>query len=481
MQFNNYYFILYFLPIILILYFTLGKINDLVRKLILIVGSFIFYAYADFKLSLILVISLILNYSFAKLCEKKQQKSFFLAPTVINICLLLVFKYTNFAISNINTLFNQSLQLKTWALPLGISFFTFSQISYITAICKEELKTNLIDYLTYILFFPKLIMGPLMEPDDFLGKLNDTSLHKINWDNIAFGIKSFSFGLFKKALLADTFAVAVNWGFSHTDKATSIDWLLIMLFYTFEIYFDFSGYTDMAVGTSIMFNIELPMNFDSPYKAVSIRDFWKRWHISLTKFWTKYVYIPLGGSKKGDFMTCVNMMVVFLVSGLWHGANWTFILWGVLHGAFSIIERITPDIPVNKITKPLKTIWTFIIVNILWLLFRAESVSQWFSICKTIVKLEEKTISSGLIKKFNLPEADLIFNNFPTITNWNDTFRGLIMCIFILASCIICFVPENNYRTLKKISIISILFAALAFIWGITCLGGESVFVYNNF
>lgn len=214
-------------------------------------------------------------------------------------------------------------------LPLGISFITFQQIAYLVSVYREELKEpSVVDYLVYILYFPKLLMGPLAEPIDFMGQLNDAATKKVNGDHTAQGLKLFSFGLFKKMILADTFATAFIWGQENISALTSVDCILVMLSYTFEIYFDFSGYSDMAVGVSRMLNITLPMNFNSPYKAVSIRDFWKRWHISLTNFFTKYIYIPLGGSRKGKAATYLNTMVVFIISGVWHGAGWSFIVCG---------------------------------------------------------------------------------------------------------------------------------------------------------
>lgn len=331
MQFNSFIFILLFLPIVLVTYFLINKIRPLYGKTVLIVASVIFYTYSDWTIFAVLGLSLLVNFIAALLVKKldKFRGIFMLLPIVVNVLLLLYFKYSNFIISTANQMLGKEWAFKELIQPIGISFFTFQQIAYIVAVYNEEIeKVSLVDYLAYILYFPKILMGPLMDPVDFHKQINDDSLKKVNWDNIACGVKIFSLGLFKKVMMADVFAKAVAWGFAGTDKVTSMDWILEMLFYTFEIYFDFSGYSDMAVGISQMLNIELPMNFDSPYKALSIRDFWKRWHLSLTRFFTKYVYIPLGGSRKGIILTCVNTMVVFLISGLWHGANQTFVLWG---------------------------------------------------------------------------------------------------------------------------------------------------------
>ena len=328
------------------------------------------------------------------------------------------------------------------------------------------------DYLVYILYFPKLIMGPLCEPEDIIGQLNDATKKTFNIDNFACGIRLFSYGIFKKLILADTFHRAVSWGFTNKDILSAFDIIVLMLSYTFEIYFDFSGYSDMAVGISKMLNIDLPINFDSPYKALSIRDFWKRWHISLTGFLTKYIYIPLGGSKKGKGRTYLNTMVVFLISGIWHGENWTFILWGVFHGLLSVLERII-DIPKKKGTVIIKWLLTFVIINILWLLFRADSVAEWWELLSRVILINGAGISDGMINAFVLPEIQAVISS--------DTLRRFSIMTFVSVSALICLVPENNYKTMNKNTAINMFLAAAAFVWSFLCLSSESVFVYFNF
>ena len=482
MQFNSFIFILLFLPLTVTLYYTLNKINDTVGKIVLLIASIIFYAYTDRVTLIVLGISLVLNYGFAlAIANVKKWRSFYLfTPIVINIGILLYFKYLNFVIENVNHFFMKSIPLKEMILPIGISFFTFQQIAYMVAVYRKEIeKNNILDYLVYILYFPKILMGPLTEPTDFMDQINDATLKKVNLDNIACGIKIFSFGLFKKVMLADVFAKAVTWGYTNIDIATSMDWILVMLFYTFEIYFDFSGYSDMAVGTSLMLNIKLPINFDSPYKAISIRDFWKRWHISLTKFFTKYIYIPLGGSKKGIFFTYVNTMIVFLISGIWHGANWTFIVWGILHGALSVFDRIF-DKYQKKICKPIRWICTFIVINILWLLFRSDSINQWLDIIAKIISFQNLNISDGIIQIFNLQETVFI-SNVLGVTEFVKNIRGFWMIVYLIVSYGLCMLFENNYKKLEKISWITMFVSSIAFVWGFICLSGESVFVYFNF
>lgn len=482
MQFHSFIFILLFLPSTILLYYLSNKFNITIGKIVLFIASIIFYAYSNQETLIVIAISLAINYFFARLIKKRKRwRTLYLCfPIIINIGLLLYFKYLNFAITNINICFSKEIPLKEFILPVGISFFTFQQIAYVVAVYRGEIeRPNILDYLVFILFFPKVLMGPLTDPVDFIGQLNDSMYKKINWDNIAFGIKIFSFGLFKKVMLADVFANAVNWGYTNIETAAAMDWILVTLFYTFEIYFDFSGYSDMAVGASLMFNIVLPINFDSPYKAVSIRDFWRRWHISLTRFFTKYIYIPLGGSKKGIFFTCLNTIIVFLVSGIWHGANWTFILWGVIHGTLSILDRLFEKYQ-KKICDPARWICTFVIVNILWLLFRSETIVQWRDIFIKIICLQNLNVSDGLINVFNLQETSFLKDILGL--EWaTENIRGFWMLLYIVISGGVCLLFENNYKKLKDDSWLMMILSAIAFIWGFISLGSESVFVYFNF
>jgi alginate O-acetyltransferase complex protein AlgI len=302
MQFNSYIFILVYLPILIIGYFVFNKLNTTFGKIFMLICSAIFYIYGGWHNAFILIVSIIVNLGLSLAINKlgRYKKILLFIDIALNVAILFYFKYFNFFIENYNKISGSEHTLKELILPLGISFFTFQQIMYVVNVFDGKLDTiNIIDYLFYILYFPKILMGPLVEPLELICQFNDSNRKVVNWDNISSGIKLFSFGIFKKLVIADTFALAVSWGYSNIDASTSMDWLLIMLSYTFEIYFDFSGYSDMAVGVSKILNIDLPINFDSPYKALSIRDFWKRWHISLTNFLTRYIYIPLGGSKRG--------------------------------------------------------------------------------------------------------------------------------------------------------------------------------------
>ncbi len=482
MQFNSYIFILLFLPLFITTYHLSNKINKSLGKIVIIISSILFYSYERSEMLIYIGISALINYCFALLIRKtgRRFKYIIISPIIFNIVILLYFKYYNFALSNINLLSGTSLPLKEIILPLGISFYTFQQIAYIVHITNESVENvSLTDYLCYILFFPKLLMGPLMDPNEFIRQINDDSLKHMSINNIACGIKTFSLGLIKKVLIADTFSKAVSWVYSNIDIATSADCLLLILFYTFEIYFDFSGYSDMATGVAEMINIELPINFDSPYKALSIRDFWKRWHISLTKFLTKYIYIPLGGSQKGIFLTYINTLVVFLISGLWHGANWTFILWGLVHGLLCCFDRIFEHIEA-KVFTPIRWIATFVAVSILWLLFSAPSITSWLSIISKAFSFQDMSISNDLIGLFDLPETVMIAN-FPGLNYLFSNMHGFTMTVFVILSFVICLVPDNNYNKRAVLNIPSLILSTVSFVWGILCLGSESVFVYFGF
>jgi D-alanyl-lipoteichoic acid acyltransferase DltB (MBOAT superfamily) len=411
---------------------------------------------------------------------ESKRKCLLILDIIGNCALLLYYKYIGFIISNLNYIFQKDYTVKSIILPLGISFFTFQQIMYVVAVYNKEVKTGLADYLTYILYFPKLLMGPINDPKEFIDQINREDVKNIDWNNITSGIKIFCFGLFKKVIIADTFAVAVNWGFDNIQSATAMDMILVTLFYTFEIYFDFSGYSDMAVGISNIINITLPMNFNSPYKAVSIRDFWKRWHMTLTSFLTKYIYIPLGGSKKGKIRTYINTMIVFLVSGLWHGANWTFILWGAIHGLGCVFDRLFEKHE-EKLNLVVRWGVTFAVTSVLWLLFRCESITQWHIVLYRILTFQSTEISEGLILAFNLPEISLLFK-FLHVETQVDMIRGFNLLVFTIVTFGICLIPQNNYMLLKqKNGWVSLIMSVVAFLWSFLCLSGESVFIYNNF
>lgn len=483
MQFNSFVYILIFLPVTVIFYFAANKFGSIYGKFVLIAAGFLFYGHTGLQSLLILASSVIVNLVFALILSKRHvsEKLCVWFPVAINVLSLFFFKYTGFTIGNINRVFHTQYRIPELLLPVGISFFTFQQIAYIVSVARGEIKNvDIIDYLVFIMFFPKLLMGPLMEPSEFIDQINNVKLKKPDAGNIACGIKVFSYGLFKKVMIADIFSKAVSWGFGNIETSTSMDWILIMLFYTLEIYFDFSGYCDMAVGSSLMINIILPNNFDSPYKALSIRDFWKRWHISLTSFFTKYIYIPLGGNRKGRLLTYVNTMIVFLISGLWHGASWTFVLWGFLHGLLMIFDRIFEKYE-DRMFVPLRWMFSFAGINFLWLLFRSESVTQWIEILKKIIFFQDTHISDGVAWSFYQDYLSEFLINLLHIRYLTDHIWGFWMNLYLGGCMLLCLASENNYKKLRNITPASMLLTAVLFVCGLTCLSRESTFLYFNF
>lgn len=481
MQFNTYGFLLCFLPCFLFVYFLCGRVSKNLTKYIIIIGGVFFYLYAGIESFAVLIFSIVINYSISYAVEhiEKNRKPLLVIAIIVNIIILVVFKYINFAIISINAVFNCSFAERHLFLPLGVSFFTFQQIMYVVNVYRGNIHTNMSDYLAYIFYFPKLIMGPIIEPCELISQINDDEKKLFNTNNMAAGLKMLSFGLFKKMMLADTFEKAVAWAYGNLNTATSFDLIMVILFYSFEIYFDFSGYIDMATGVSKMLNIELPINFDSPYKSASIREFWKRWHISLTSFFTNYLYIPMGGSRNGHIRTYINVLIVFLISGLWHGANWTFVVWGGCHGILSVAERVFEKY-FKRIPVVVRVIYTFSIVSILWSLFRSDSIKQWIWILSRIFQFQNCSVSKELIEAFIIPERTIVLDILH-MSDYLTGISGLDMMVFLIASFVICMIPSNNYRMQEKKTCVNMIFAAIAFILGFLCLSTESVFVYNGF
>lgn len=336
MLFNSYIFILAFLPFVFVGYFFLNKLKFYkLAQVEVIIASLYFYGYFNKSYLVIISGSIILNYCFSNCLlhfnENRLRKIVLGSSLIFNVGLLFYFKYWYFFVTNINGVFHSSYELRNIVLPLGISFYTIQQISYTVDSYHYETKGYyFLDYAQFVSFFPQLVAGPIVLHKEMIPQFQDVKNKAINAQNIAEGLHDLAVGLFKKVIIADTFGQTVAWGFSveRLPALTSMEAAIVMLSYTFQIYFDFSGYCDMATGIVSLFNIKLPINFNSPYKSRSILEFWKRWHITLTRFLREYIYFPLGGSKNGIGKTYRNIMAVYLISGIWHGANWTFLVGG---------------------------------------------------------------------------------------------------------------------------------------------------------
>ena len=374
MLFNSYVFIFVFLPLVFFVYFFLNKkrLSNL-AKAFLVSASLFFYAYWSVYYLPILLGSIIFNFFISKFLAKHQSKAILIFGIVCNLALLGYFKYADFLISNLNAIANTNLGLLHIALPLALSFVTFQQIAYLVDSYNKQTKENsFLNYCLFITFFPQLIAGPIVHHKEMMPQFaNKFNLIK-NYKFIALGLFVFSMGLFKKSVVADTFSIFANAGFDVEGNLTFLQAWATSLSYTFQLYFDFSGYCDMAIGLALLFNIRLPINFNSPYKALNIQDFWHRWHITLSRFLRDYIYIPLGGNRGGQSRTYLNLFLVFLIGGLWHGAAWTFVVWGALHGVAIVIHRCWQKLNF-KLNKIIAWIITFNFVNFTWIFFRAKS------------------------------------------------------------------------------------------------------------
>lgn len=479
MLFNSLIYIFIFLPITIIIYSLLLKKHLLaISKLWLIISSIIFYAYYDPKYTFLLLISMLINFTIGNLFHEKlfadsiKRKLLLVTGLVFNILLLGYYKYANFFIDNVNALFHSDISIQKIILPLGISFFTFTQISYLVDEYKKEAKEyNFINYMLFVTFFPHLIAGPILHHKEIIPQFSEKRRKIFQYKNLIIGIFLFTIGLFKKVILADSFSTYVNYGYGSAEISMLEGWIVV-LSYTLQIYFDFSGYTDMALGSAKMLNIDLPVNFNSPYKANSIQDFWRRWHITLSRFLRDYVYIPLGGNRKGETRTYFNLLITMLIGGLWHGASWMFILWGGIHGLALCVNKIWQKTKIN-IANWINITLTFVFINFTWVIFRADSFVQ--------------------VKKILYSLFD--FHNFIIPKTYGLTFKFIenrYECIILLLplAMLLIFVAKNSNQIIsdikfekKNVSILMSIVFALIFIMSIikTIAVPYSEFIYFNF
>jgi alginate O-acetyltransferase complex protein AlgI len=485
MLFNSYIFIFCFLPVTFILYFAVRHFEyNTMAKLVLIGMSLWFYGYFNYRYLLILLPSIFINYVLAYLinncASRSWRKSIMSVGVFFNIGLIFYFKYFNFFIDTVNSVFGSGFELKNILLPLGISFFTFQQISFLVDSYRNDMKYGkFIDYVLYATFFPKLVSGPIVLYKEIVPQFNDKSKFHINYDNIANGLYMFAIGLFKKVLIAETFGRAVAWGYGSIESLTAMDAAIVMLSYTFQIYFDFSGYSDMALGIAKMFNIDLPQNFNSPYKSKSIIEFWSKWHMTLTNFLRTYIYFPLGGSRKGTVRTYVNILIIFLVSGLWHGDNWTFIVWGVLHGIANMLNRLCKK-SWGKVNEIVQWMATFLFINITWVFFRANTMDQAMTLLRRIVGSDSTAISGQLMKQFILPEINFA-SDLPIFRYFFSRINGLSMWLFLIGALLIVLNLKNTSEIKFKSTVGRAVITIVFLVWSIVSFAGVSTFVYFNF
>ncbi len=423
MLFNSYEYIIFFLPVTLVVYFALNR-----RKLTtaatawLVLASLFFYSWWNVKYLALILGSIIFNFAIGTSLRKSGQegrsgvpkKAVLIIGIAANIALLGYYKYTDFFITNINALAGWQISLQKVILPLGISFFTFTQIAYLVDAYQSKAKEyDFLRYSLFVTFFPHLLAGPIIHHKEMMPQFGSMRNKLINYRNLSLGLYLFFIGLFKKVIIADALAPIATFGFDKAASLTLIEAWVASLSYTFQLYFDFSAYTDMALGASLMFNIRLPFNFNSPYKAVDIADFWRRWHMTLSRFLRDYIYIPLGGNRAGDVNTYQNLLVTFLLGGIWHGAGWTFVFWGFLHGAAAVIHRMWTKLNI-KLPRAAAWFLTFNFVNIAWVFFRAKTWDDALKVLKGMfgyngIKLTKSAAKYDFLNRLGVTFGDLYF------------------------------------------------------------------------
>ncbi len=474
MLFNSYEYIFFFLPFTFFVYFFLLNKRVIVgAKGFLVFASLFFYSWWNIAYLPLILGSMLFNYVVGNSLNENFKKVRVHKETLLsigvlgNLSLLAYFKYIDFFIENFNLAFDTSANLLHLALPLAISFFTFQQIAYLVDSYRGETKEyDFLNYALFVTFFPQLIAGPIVHHAEMMPQFASRWSLVKNYKNIAAGLFIFSIGLFKKVVIADTFAQWATAGFDRAEALNVVEAWATSLSYTFQLYFDFSGYTDMAIGAALLFNIKLPINFDSPYKALDIQDFWRRWHITLSRFLRDYIYIPLGGNRKGSFRTYNNILATFILGGIWHGAGWTFVFWGLLHGMALVVHRFWKAL---GFTMPKLLAWfiTFNFINIAWVFFRAR---EWSDATKVLSSMFNVNAAS-LTKVHRVKEL------FPSIGM--DSY----ILPFIAAGFFITLSLKNTNYFKESFAYKSwfLLSAVLMFTYSVLNFSKISEFLYFNF
>ncbi len=414
MLFFSFEYIFFFLPIAVAVYFWLcSRRLTLAAQGWLVFASLFFYSWWDVSYLPVILASILVNWGLSATIHGRKtnghggHRAALTFGICCNLAFLGYFKYTDFLIGNVNHAFGSGIETLGLVLPLAISFFTFQQIAFLVDSYQGVVRERkFLNYCLFVTFFPQLISGPIVHHKEMMPQFAALKNKVADFRNIARGLVIFSIGLFKKVLIADTFAIwAIN-GFDKAEQLTLLEGWVTSLCYTLQLYFDFSGYMDMALGAALLFNIRLPINFDSPYKARSIQEFWRRWHITLSRFLRDYLYIPLGGNRRGEGRAFGNLVITFLLGGLWHGAGWTFIFWGFLHGVAAALHRAWRR---AGFALPAPAAWalTFLFVNFAWVFFRAKEWDDAMKVIQAMVGMGAATSADALMPNLAAGPATL--------------------------------------------------------------------------
>ncbi|MFK7852956.1 MAG: MBOAT family protein [Granulosicoccus sp.] len=425
--------------------------------------SLFFYGFWNPAYLLLLLASISVNYAIGYGLFKNTSKPLLLVGIAFNLALIAYFKYANFFVSLVADVANASYTLQEIVLPLGISFFTFQQITWLVDTYKGNCKRyGFIDYAQFVTFFPQLIAGPIVHHHEMMPQFNKENILASVSNNFAFGLTIFSIGLFKKVILADTMALSATPVFAAAEQGIALTlyeaWIGALSF-SLQLYFDFSGYSDMAIGLARMFGIRLPLNFNSPYKAISIIDFWRRWHMTLSRFLRDYLYIPLGGNQKGKTRRYVNIAITMLLGGLWHGAGWTFIIWGAMHAAFIMINQAwrsfkpihSSGAPRNLLNRSISQLLTLLCVVVAWVVFRAESGDAAWSMLRSMSGINGIALPAQLQSVLgSLPGlSSLSIVGFGRLFH-NELVQPLSACLWIFGTGLIALGFPNTQQLINE-------------------------------
>ena len=416
MLFTSISFLYYFLPTIIILYFITPKKY---RNYILLIFSIIFYMYGEPKYVILMLVEILVAYFGALLIDKYKSKEIFLITIIIHIGLLCVFKYTDLFIGTINSIFKTNISFLNIALPIGISFYTFQIISYVIDVYRGKVKVqkNILKLATYVSLFPQLIAGPIVRYETICDELDnrDETIEKFS-----LGVRRFIIGLAKKVLIANMLGELCT-KFSLVDERSVLFYWIFAISYMLQVYFDFSAYSDMAIGLGKMFGFTFLENFNYPFISKSITEFWRRWHISLSSWFKDYVYIPLGGSRKGTLKLVRNILIVWFLTGIWHGAAYNFILWGLFIGVFLVIEKLWLSKYISKLPKFLRNIYVLFIIMISFIMFNAGSINEAFFNIKGLFGLNKEVFINNYtiyyLKSYLIVLIIAIFGATPLFKN----------------------------------------------------------------
>jgi alginate O-acetyltransferase complex protein AlgI len=454
--------------------------------------SGVFYALFGIEYLLIILASVAVTYFLSAQigrCQKNSSSSkgrgYMILGVILQLAFLGVFKYSGFFLENINSLFGTDYALKNLILPVGISFYTFSQIAYLVDRYRGEIPhADILEYTAFVLYFPKILQGPIALPGEIISQFGDSEKLRWNTKRVLEGAELFITGLAKKVLLADTMALIVNYTFSQPYYLDTLCVTAAGVSCALNIYFDFSGYCDMADGVSRMLGIELPVNFNSPFKSCSVRELWQRWHVTLSRFLVRYVYIPLGGSRTGEVRTVLNILIMFFLSGLWHGAGWTYVVWGLLNGIMVICDHLRGKMKRHlNLPKVLKQIMTFLFFSFSVIFFRADTLTQAFVMVRRLFFFTwpgfvyRTAANLKLAETYVFQEAVQLFGK----QYENLFFTALMIIVFAVSILVITGSNARERASRGMYTTRHLVFLGLVFTVSVLSLSGVQTYVYFKF